>query len=557
MENYYKEKKALEYALKMDFSKLLKFELYRRKDNRNFRFIVYDGKNYEELYRFLQNNDEDIIIPIESKLKTGVMYNINGENKFIKIDKKTIDAIIAGNSYVVKKDDIYFQAFNYDIAKWLLINFPGIYLKNLIEINNQNRKSEKYNKVEMLEMFPDNSCYKTDNVWILPNRLRNNDIDINNIPIDIIENYSKAKDCYQEYEVFENEGLKGIRFYGYEEVPLLQATYQDIILENYRAYIKNETGKWAEFSLTQYVFKSDFIYSDIEVDVQHGYVAAYIDGRKIILHGKAQAKKQNIIFKDGYFGIEEGNKMILENLYDSISFYGGGYEVFKDGKYGIVDNNGSFVLECEYDNIIIKDILSPLYQACKDGLWGVVGKNIIYQEFCDEMPNDEKYEDTINSLINKCYKQHRLINTIVKHIDKEHGIIYMKLKDFDREFKVKKYQLPENVYNEIISSYIRALYHLGKSALKINDKGNIQFCYADKVKWINYWKKLEELKEGNSYKGHIYKLTSLGAIVLIDNGVYGKMKLENKSLELNDYVSFKVVNKDKNDIYLEYIDKIE
>ena len=35
------------------------------------------------------------------------------------------------------------------------------------------------------------------------------------------------------------------------------------------------------------------------------------------------------------------------------------------------------------------------------------------------------------------------------------------------------------------------------------------------------------------------------------------MKLENKSLELNDYVSFKVVNKDKNDIYLEYIDKIE
>lgn len=42
---------SLDLALNFDFCNATKFELYRRKDNRSFKFIRYDGKNYDELYK--------------------------------------------------------------------------------------------------------------------------------------------------------------------------------------------------------------------------------------------------------------------------------------------------------------------------------------------------------------------------------------------------------------------------------------------------------------------------------------------------------------------------
>lgn len=53
METRNKKIGELKYAVNFDFTKLKKFELYRRKDNRFFRFIVYDGKNYDDLYSYI------------------------------------------------------------------------------------------------------------------------------------------------------------------------------------------------------------------------------------------------------------------------------------------------------------------------------------------------------------------------------------------------------------------------------------------------------------------------------------------------------------------------
>ena len=72
--NYENEKIALKYALNINIEKLLKFELYRKKDNRMFRFIVYDGKNYDWLCDYLQFNNENVGIPQESKLQLSLIH---------------------------------------------------------------------------------------------------------------------------------------------------------------------------------------------------------------------------------------------------------------------------------------------------------------------------------------------------------------------------------------------------------------------------------------------------------------------------------------------------
>lgn len=198
----------LKYAINFDFTKLKKFELYRRKDNRYFRFIVYDGKNYDELYSYLQNGDDEIKIPQENKLKVGFVYNINGKGCFTKIDMHSIDTIISGNPYVVVNGEKLFQAFNFEVAKWLISNYPGIWVKNLPEMNNNKVNAQNYDTVEMLEELPADSCYRTHNIWVLPNRFRNSEIRIDKIPDEVIESCITAEDCYQEFEIFTEKILK-------------------------------------------------------------------------------------------------------------------------------------------------------------------------------------------------------------------------------------------------------------------------------------------------------------------------------------------------------------
>lgn len=546
METRNKKIGELKYAVNFDFTKLKKFELYRRKDNRFFRFIVYDGKNYDDLYSYLQDGDDEIKIPQENKLKVGFVYNINGKGCFTKIDMHNIDMIISGNPYVVVNGEKLFQAFNFEVAKWLLLNYPGISVKNLPEINNNMVSAKSYDSVEMLEQVPVGSCFRTHNIWILPNRFRNNEIRIDQIPDEVIESCIASEDCYQEFEVFTGNSLKGIRMYGFEEAPIVEARYKDVIIDNYRAYLKNENDLWAEYSLINHKFYTDFIYTNIEAHPSEGKTVAYLNDIKIVLHDKRDIKGYNIVLKDGFFGLENGKgELVLENIYDWISASEKGYEVFKDGKYGLVNKEGKFILSCIYDQIIVKNPLSPIYYACKDNLWGIVGDyDFIYSDFKDELPNDENYEKAINQYINQKYKQHRLIDTVVQFIDKKKGIIYMKLKNFDKEFRIKKHDLPDNIYNDITSSYVRgALYHLSKSALKVDDKGILKFSYSDRVKWMDYQQKLRSINEGDTFSGAVYKLTPKEALVKLENGLIGSAELNGKVLNIDDSVHCQVISK--------------
>ena len=548
--NYENEKIALKYALNINIEKLLKFELYRKKDNRMFRFIVYDGKNYDCLCDYLQFNNENVGIPQESKLQIGAMYNINGKHQFIQVDRSMLTYILGMNSYIIIGKHVCFQAFNHDIAKWLITKYKGIYLQNLPEINHSGN-AKKYCSLEDLENVLEDSCYRTDKVWLLPCQFRNDDIDIDSIPEEALDSYRRANDGYQEFKVFEHGGKKGLKLYGFDDKVLLEPEFREIITDNYRAFVKNEEGLWAEYNSKSHAFKSDFIYTDVEVDSEQGFAAACINGKRVVLHSAWQSVKQQIVNHGGFFGIESSEKTLLDCIYDSISCFGNGYEVFKEGKYGLVDNQCRFILDCEYDNIIVKSPFSPIFQACKNGLWGIVGKNIVYAEFCDEKPDDEKYEAAVDTYINQAYERHRLLKTSIKFIDKESGVIHMQIVDFGKDFRIKRHQLPEDIYRQVLSGYVLAVQTLGKSALRVNANGNIEYSYEKTARWLAYRRNFNQLNVGDIYEGTVSKMTAAGAIVKLENEVYGKMKCNNQTLHIGNAITCRVIRKTRESIYLE------
>ena len=130
----------------------------------------------------------------------------------------------------------------------------------------------------------------------------------------------------------------------------------------------------------------------------------------------------------------------------------------------------------------------------------------------------------------------------------------MKLKNFDKEFKVKRYELPENVYNEVMSSYVKgALYHLSKSAIKVEDNGIIKFCYSDKIKWMDYQRKLRSINEGDKFNGTVYKITPKDVLVKLENGLIGSAEFNDKILNVNDDVQCKVIS-NRNKLLMELLD---
>lgn len=131
----------------------------------------------------------------------------------------------------------------------------------------------------------------------------------------------------------------------------------------------------------------------------------------------------------------------------------------------------------------------------------------------------------------------------------------MKLKNFDKEFKVKRYELPDDVYNDVTSSYVRgALYHLSKSAIKVDDDGRLKFSYSDRVKWLDYQKKLRSINEGDTFSGTVYKLTLKDALVKLENGLIGSVEINGRLLNINDNVQCKVIS-NKNKLVLELLNE--
>ena len=105
------------------------------------------------------------------------------------------------------------------------------------------------------------------------------------------------------------------------------------------------------------------------------------------------------------------------------------------------------------------------------------------------------------------------------------------------------------------SSYVRgALYHLSKSAIKVDDDGRIKYSYSDRVKWLDYQKKLRSINEGDTFSGTVYKLTLKDALVKLENGLIGSVEINGRLLNINDNVQCKVIS-NRNKLVLELLNE--
>lgn len=537
---------TLNKALNYNFMTSKRFELFRRKDNRCFRFCLYDGKNYDELYVYLQNGDDSVSILPEYRMKVGEWYNINGEGKCIIAQMNRLDNIIADNPYLVYNDNAYFVAFNIGVAKWMLKNYPGIYLKHLYETVHS-KSNSNYDTLEVLEEVSGNPYYGKGNVWILPSKFRNLKINIQQIPDEIVNGYLREEECYHQYMIFEENGLKGVKPYGFNDDVIVHPAYKDIKLENKRAYLKNDEGYWAEFNLVSRQLKCDFIYNSIEIDASRGEICGYVSNNKTILHSKYNSNRPKIFCQDNLYGlITEKGKKILEAKYDWIQSVGDLYEIFIEGKYGLADSNGNLRLDCIYSQIRFPTETSPLLFVCKDDMWGVVDVNgHVYADFKDDIPKEETLIQATNEYICQQYRQRKPISTIVLERIPKEGKILMRLKDFNREFVIYKNELPMEVYEKVISSYPLCLKYLGLSAVKI-DNGKLTFSYKDKEKWCHDIQQIYKLSTNQMYEGVVIKTLPNKIFVKLIDGkirVKGALYLKDSSLSIGDKIICKVKRK--------------
>lgn len=498
-------KNELYWALNFNLFRADCFVLYRRRDDRLFRFVKYNGKNYDFLKRYLSQGNENIHIQAEEKLNPGTIYNINGKMKFETIDTRAMGQIIAANNYLVVKGQQHNLLFSFETARWLLMNYEGIKLKTSIELNANNyTKAPVYDDVSQLDNLPAESMLRKYKVWFALG-FKDGQIDVDAIPMEVLIAENTSPDCYQEYEIFEKDGLKGITTIGDNPQTVIPAEYTDVRIEYYRAHLRNKAGKWGIIALKGGRTLADFIYDEISIDMDLGIIKGYLDREETIIFDMSlhETNEINIFQEEGKWGLKRQNKIVLKPEYDYIKELSTNhFELFRDGKYGIFHTD-HIAVSCKYDymdycnNSNFPKPRRRFLKVCIDDLWGIVdqftGEEVMeclyYKYYID---NDGIKKVTLD-YIDECYKRKRFIKNYVLRVDNENGYIVTYMPELDFKVKLPLDRLPYKVQKHISSNISYANIITNQLAFMVNN-GRI---------WIDFkagqeWKKEKKMNQNNS-----------------------------------------------------------
>lgn len=446
----------LKWALQFNLLKADAFVLYRRKDERVFYFIRYTGENYDILKKFLQHGNDDILIPAENRLKPGTLYNINGRLKFQEIKKNAITSVIAANNYLMIKKQPYNMLFCYEIAHWLIENYPGILLKTSVEVNDQTVKNKTYCTTEELDAIEQDSILRKNKVWFIPQKIEKIDLEL--IPDNLIIANMSTPDLFEMYKIIEKDGKKGVAPIGNESNPIVPPLYDDVIVENFRAQLKNDKGKWGLISLTTGKLVHDFRYDKINVDTSAGIITGIIKGEEVIIDKFNKSNKELEIFQlEEEFGLknQEGT-IVLEPQYEYIRKVSSNkFELYNDGFYGLFYGN-RITIPCHYECLDFTNpsgVINPQYRfvkVCRNDLWGVVDQiqgDIIYNcEYSLEGIN-KMFERAIHEYITKCYEEHLFIKCHIKSFGER--FLIANLYELDKSVSIPVHIFPNKIQREM------------------------------------------------------------------------------------------------------------
>ena len=488
---------SLRMALNFDFFSAAKFELYRRKDDRYFRFIRYSGDNYNEVVDYLQNGDSRIRVLPEWKMVSGGLYNIDGHLRCRQIPDKHILKCIAANNYLVRDNVFSNILLNYELAKYLVDHNNGYVFKNAVFTNDVEEEDREFRCGEDFETIAEDSFMRIYKVWYIVERPFQ--MGVSTLPDHIIESYVDAPDFYKEYEVFMKNGLKGIA--AYKRRICLLPEYQEIHLDNYRAYVQNAQSKWAVYMLKTKKFVTDFIYDEIISDIENGMIWGIVGDEKMpIFDFQPNNRLQTIFEENGLCGVcEDGNIVVIPAEYDSISKISWDlYVVLKDQKSGLFDHHGRCVIPCAYDYIDVSNTRSFYIRVQDDDRWGLftrTGKQMaVCQHSEDEI--DGMIEEAFISYVHYCYQHHRFIDAYVLRRGENHLIL--RLPEYDKTAIVRFDMLSEDLVKQIEARYNAANKLMHCIAFRFSKSGNLIGDYNLGQKW-----KEERIKSGQEQKAAI------------------------------------------------------
>lgn len=530
-------------ALNYNFSDAGAFTLYRRKDDRQFRFCRYNGKDYKEFVDYLQAGNSSISIPPADKLRLDRIYTINGKGKFEEVDVHIMPSVLAMNSAMVLHDIYIPLLVNFAVAKYVLSNYPDYTFRTVPEMNCHIRKV--YNSVESLESISEDSFLRKYQVF-LPIK-RSYPVNVKSIPDDVFLSYINSEVFTQEYVPFTLGKFVGLRAWGIKEI--IPAKYKDIKLTNFVAYLQNEDGLWAEFGLVKERFHSSFLYGNVKVEPSKGLVVAMLGEKEVILHS-SNSKSSITIDSDeaGHVGVRNYDKWIITPEYDWVSLCEetGYYEVFKEGFYGLYSPSGTCILPCAYELIEGFGSQPELFKVCNDLKWGIVGLGGKCYHSLDIPHNDKEklekaYHEAVLTYLREAYDQHRILPTSVLKINTSCDYILVELRTCNLRIKVYKKHLPEGVFDMCVYGYMKTTELFGEMVLYVTEGGQVRFNFEQTQKWKKYQKNLKSFKVGNYVCGEVRGKQAENYTVRFSNGVYGTLiPAENKIYSVKERVNMRV-----------------
>lgn len=255
--------------------------LYRRKDRRPMRIVRYTGNNYDELIFYLLKTNPKIWRRRKMTLEVGRLYCVSPLMRIRTIAPSQQILVTTRNSYLVKDGCFCNLCLSYPIACFLARRYPELRFVKTLNYNRLKVRRVYYTYRKLMDV-PLHSLSRRAKVWIPVDRFGVlGSFDINSLPHDLIEDYMKADDFYQEYKVMKVGRLKGIRAYYYHW--LLPPLFTDIKIRNYHAKVLGRNHKWAVYSLCAECFVSRFMYDSIRYSFRSGCVYGIRGEKKEIL----------------------------------------------------------------------------------------------------------------------------------------------------------------------------------------------------------------------------------------------------------------------------------
>ncbi|MBP3502798.1 MAG: WG repeat-containing protein [Clostridia bacterium] len=375
----------------------------------------------EALSNYDQNNNiwyEDNALKVEKDGKYGLI-NLDG-NEILRCEYDKIETIKGiKNSILIQKDGLYGLAnasgniiidVNYKEISALTTDYTNGYIvKNsegnlgIVSTNKEQILECKYSDIKHV-FGNDMYVVKESGNWKIVNKDGDKNIDIN---------YEDVKSINAENMVVVNKGKYGI--YGIDKTEKAKCEYQNIEYAFSDYYIAKKDNKYGIINTngeTLVQFEYDNLKFNTEADCLEGLKLndpnAYLIDRNLEL----KLTGINPTVYNGYIRINIDNEYKFYNLkFEEKSnrdvFSNNTLYVAKnDGKYGLVNKEGTLVVQYQYDDITEQNEYG-FVAVKKDGKWGAIDQygNVVVE------PKYELSNVSKNSVIGKWHLAEN-VNTI-------------------------------------------------------------------------------------------------------------------------------------------------